>query len=310
MHHLVKISKENKKAQHISKYDELTKVYNRRGLQESLSKIKGTKLNNSNIILIDIDHFKKVNDTYGHNVGDSVLSTLCNILKNCVKSEDIVARYGGEEFVVVSVNSTFQNSLNLAEKIRKQVENYNFEIVKNLTISLGVANYLGNNTLIEWVKKADDALYKAKETSRNAVFYFENNEIKPYSKIEKIIVEDNKYGELYKFLLTVPFEISIWTLEDECIFISESKLKLLKTTEENYKKNYCEFRPKYQNDNILSSKLHDVYLENLLEKNNLTFDWKYLDSKGNLIVTTIEASKIKYLDKNIIIYYIKNHKLY
>ena len=151
----------NKKIQKEAYYDELTKIYNRRGvLNEVKNKSPG------NILFFDIDHFKKINDTYGHDFGDFVLEEIGKILKNTFRKSDIIGRWGGEEFIVVLPETKYEDALKLAEKLRKIIENHDFDGVR-ITISIGVSEYNGN--FEESLKKADEALYNAKNSGRNQV---------------------------------------------------------------------------------------------------------------------------------------------
>lgn len=126
------------------------------------------------ILFIDIDFFKKVNDTYGHANGDIVLKQLSYVLKNNCRSSDIVSRNGGEEFSVLLLECPSNLAMGIAEKIRKAVENYQFSLNDNrkinITISIGVATYPDTTTdLDKLFESADSALYKAKRSGRNKV---------------------------------------------------------------------------------------------------------------------------------------------
>ncbi|HIE59298.1 MAG TPA: GGDEF domain-containing protein [Hydrogenothermaceae bacterium] len=121
------------------------------------------------LIIFDIDHFKRINDTYGHKVGDEVLKELAKIIKSVIRKADFVARWGGEEFVILAPETDLDGALNLAEKLRQTVEKHQFPTVKNVTISLGVAQYIDGETPEEFIIRADMALYKAKENGRNRV---------------------------------------------------------------------------------------------------------------------------------------------
>lgn len=124
------------------------------------------------IAMTDADHFKKFNDTYGHQVGDLVLKSIASTLKTSVRGMDIVARYGGEEMIVLLRGSALKDGLNVAEKMRRNIESC---IVKNdagsykVTVSFGVSRYKNGDTVDTLIKRADDALYKAKESGRNRV---------------------------------------------------------------------------------------------------------------------------------------------
>ncbi|MFT9496971.1 GGDEF domain-containing protein [Anaerosolibacter sp.] len=156
--------------EHLVNYDGLTKVYNRRYFNEYLNHEmeKSERYNkNLSLIMFDIDHFKKVNDTYGHDVGDSVLKELSDLIQAHIRKCDILARIGGEEFAIIATETNVDNGLVFSEKLRKIVEEYDFKHIGKITISLGVTqfNHGDNSDLI--YKRADTALYKAKNNGRN-----------------------------------------------------------------------------------------------------------------------------------------------
>ncbi|MEJ2894864.1 sensor domain-containing diguanylate cyclase [Bordetella avium] len=122
------------------------------------------------IIAIDIDHFKKVNDTYGHAVGDEVLKKLSEIMSSCARAADVVCRIGGEEFLILAPAMSRDSAKEMAERIRVQVSEYDFNTVGNITISLGVAVWPYDcSKLSQLSKMADDMLYQAKANGRNRV---------------------------------------------------------------------------------------------------------------------------------------------
>ncbi|MEA3321450.1 MAG: diguanylate cyclase [Bacillota bacterium] len=132
---------------------------------------KGEKLS---LLFIDIDHFKHVNDTYGHPVGDTILAELAKILKNTTRSFDVVSRNGGEEFSVILPDSPHPHAMEIAERIRKAVEAYKFNVSATesitITVSIGVATYPETvSETNDMVYIADECLYKAKRTGRNKV---------------------------------------------------------------------------------------------------------------------------------------------
>jgi len=154
--------------------DPMTGLRNRRFLQEYAENIvagaarRGKKIG---LIMCDLDYFKQVNDTYGHNAGDAVLKQTCDLIRRSVRESDIVIRFGGEEFLVVLLDISGDDSMKVAEKIRLQVQNAQFRLadcVIRKTISLGIADY-SSETEGFWhrIKFADVALYKAKELGRN-----------------------------------------------------------------------------------------------------------------------------------------------
>lgn len=157
--------------------DGLTGLNNVRKFDESFNKIAAQAVHNEeklSLLYIDIDHFKKVNDTYGHKEGDQVLIELSRILKNTVRSFDIVSRNGGEEFTVILLDCPTDRAMEISERIRERVENHPFLLTTgqmiHITVSIGLACY--NETTIQpklLIKEADHALYDAKQTGRNKV---------------------------------------------------------------------------------------------------------------------------------------------
>ncbi|MBI5183035.1 MAG: diguanylate cyclase [Nitrospinae bacterium] len=157
--------------------DGLTKTYNRRYLIELMKKeFYRAKRNKSSLsfILLDIDHFKSINDTYGHQQGDSILADLVPILEKGIRRHEYVARYGGEEFALLLPETDLKGAMIVGEKIRREVQGFKFTGQNeplNITISLGVATFHDNNieTVDHLIKAADDALYRAKRNGRNRV---------------------------------------------------------------------------------------------------------------------------------------------
>jgi diguanylate cyclase (GGDEF)-like protein len=154
--------------------DSLTGIYNRRYLDLFMEKsIPISKKTNSPSVfmMLDIDHFKKVNDNFGHQCGDEALKHTSSIIRNFVRKSDVFVRFGGEEFAVILPNTNVAEGLIIAESIREAVEKSEF-IYKNerihLTISIGVSLYNGD-TAEEFIGKSDNALYKAKENGRNQI---------------------------------------------------------------------------------------------------------------------------------------------
>ncbi|MBX3170169.1 MAG: diguanylate cyclase [Candidatus Eremiobacteraeota bacterium] len=159
----------------IATTDALTGVSNRRHFldlcERELAKTRRYKTPLS-LIILDIDHFKKFNDTYGHDVGDDVLRTVAQALKHELRTEDILARYGGEEFVVLLPETPLGDALSVAaERLRKRIENTPLETVHGslkITISLGVATFSeARNDIRTILKRADEGLYAAKQRGRN-----------------------------------------------------------------------------------------------------------------------------------------------
>ncbi|MCU7836250.1 MAG: diguanylate cyclase [gamma proteobacterium symbiont of Taylorina sp.] len=121
------------------------------------------------IMIIDIDHFKKVNDNYGHQKGDSVLQQFSQLLLASIRDIDILGRWGGEEFMLICLNTQVEGAIKLAEQIRQKVQSQSFQLDYQLTASIGVAQMESKMTEQELINKADDALYQAKNSGRNKV---------------------------------------------------------------------------------------------------------------------------------------------
>ena len=163
---------DKKRVEKLSVTDKLTQLYNRVRLDEifSVEIAKFHRYNTSfSVILIDIDFFKDVNDTYGHNAGDSLLQEIAKVLRSSVRIEDVVGRWGGEEFIILSNNYTVEGVMQLAEKIRKNIEEYDFKVVGKRTASFGVAILNKDDTQESLIYRADKSLYHAKKTGRNKV---------------------------------------------------------------------------------------------------------------------------------------------
>ena len=165
-----------KELEKMASVDKLTDIYNRRMIDNFLKQeieIEKRHSNGLSVILIDIDHFKDVNDTYGHQMGDMVLSKIAELISINSRKSDIQGRFGGEEFIVICPQTTCKEALVLAQKIRISVENYKFEQIGTKTISLGISAFEKNDTEESLVKKADIALYQAKNGGRNRASLYE-----------------------------------------------------------------------------------------------------------------------------------------
>jgi diguanylate cyclase (GGDEF)-like protein len=161
------------KLDELANRDRLTRLYNRRYFDEEIEKEleRAVRYNYSlSLFMIDIDFFKKINDTYGHQKGDKVLTVVSSIILENTRMNDIVARYGGEEIVVLIPEMGSNDSMYIAEKIRSKVES---ETIKQInipvTVSIGGAFYKTKDSSTKLIKKADNALYEAKKRGRNKV---------------------------------------------------------------------------------------------------------------------------------------------
>ncbi|ENM6579318.1 sensor domain-containing diguanylate cyclase [Vibrio fluvialis] len=147
--------------------DSMTGLLNRRGLDKAIESFRLENIPFS-VLALDIDYFKKVNDTYGHDVGDELLKNVSQLMKNQAREHDVLCRAGGEEFMIFLPNTDLNRAFEAAERIRKSIEIYSFPTVGNITISIGISSWKGLAERIDDViKKSDQALYKAKNNGRN-----------------------------------------------------------------------------------------------------------------------------------------------
>ena len=166
------ILKEKETFRELSEIDSLTGIGNRRAfnlrMEElfNLAKRYGRALS---LIMIDIDYFKEINDTYGHEAGDVILKNIAAVSRESLRKSDFIARYGGEEFVIIAPETPMEAAENLAEKLRLKIRNYDFGTGNPVTVSLGVSSLSGGDTKQTLVYRADMAMYKAKENGRNRV---------------------------------------------------------------------------------------------------------------------------------------------
>jgi diguanylate cyclase (GGDEF)-like protein len=150
--------------------DPLTQLYNRYKLDQELQvQYENYREYGKSfaLLMIDLDHFKSINDRYGHPAGDKVLKQIANVLKTSSRSTDTVGRWGGEEFMIIYPNSDLQNGFYFAEKLRSRVEDLDIENAYGVTISIGVSVPHQTMSLLTLLQTVDDALYKAKQAGRN-----------------------------------------------------------------------------------------------------------------------------------------------
>lgn len=165
-------SKRVNKIYELAARDPLTNIYNRKGLFDILKQKIGEVHRYEralSVIFFDIDHFKQINDTYGHDAGDKVLIELSQMVSRGIRQSDIFARWGGEEFLIVLPETSKERAVMLAEKLRTTIENHSFGKIENITCSFGVTALQKDDSLQSLLKRVDMLLYKAKESGRNKV---------------------------------------------------------------------------------------------------------------------------------------------
>lgn len=172
LNNISNLVREKEEIRTIADHDALTNIYNRVKFNSMFTQIIETSQRHNedfSIILFDIDHFKSVNDTYGHNVGDRVLVELVSLVKIGLRDKNVFARWGGEEFVILCRRTNVKQAEQLSNRLRKDVEGYSFDIVKKLTCSFGVSQFKVGDSKNELFQRVDEALYMAKDRGRNQV---------------------------------------------------------------------------------------------------------------------------------------------
>ncbi|MCR4742022.1 MAG: GGDEF domain-containing protein [Treponema sp.] len=162
----------NLKLEEAATIDGLTKIFNRKKISERISyELNKREKEKINIIMFDIDNFKHINDTYGHDMGDEVLVKIAETAKNCIRRQDSIGRWGGEEFMILLPHSQKTEAVKIAERIRQEIQNLTWDKIKQVTISLGVAQIREKDNLQTFYKRVDNRLYYAKQHGKNCVTY-------------------------------------------------------------------------------------------------------------------------------------------
>ena len=178
----IELESMNGRLKQLSKTDFLTQLFNRGYWEENLIQ-EFTRLkrynHQSTLLMCDIDHFKRINDTYGHAAGDVVIQTIADAVRKNLRATDIAGRYGGEEYAVLLVDTPLDQALVLAERLRKSVEalviNYNEHSIK-VSLSLGLAEYqVSMSEHRQWIEASDKGLYQSKANGRNQVTCYQGN---------------------------------------------------------------------------------------------------------------------------------------
>lgn len=149
--------------------DPLTAIYNRAGLNQHFKRLLRITENKFFLVMLDIDHFKKINDTYGHDIGDVVLKELVKVIKETIGKDNILARWGGEEFIILNPDADKESISEKTELLRTRIASHPFPEVRNVTCSFGVSQLKEGDNFDTIVKRADNGLYNAKNAGRNQV---------------------------------------------------------------------------------------------------------------------------------------------
>jgi diguanylate cyclase (GGDEF)-like protein/PAS domain S-box-containing protein len=190
MNEIAERKRVEEKLRELSEVDSLTMIYNRRKFFEILGaeveKVRryGRPLS---LIMFDLDHFKRVNDRYGHGVGDLVLKTTASVVGGVIRKVDVFARHGGDEFLVLCPEVGQEGAAVLAEKIRSTIEQHTYPEVGKVTVSAGVSEFDGEDSGVSLIEKSDGALYLAKKRGRNRV-----ETVGPQDKARRIDILDGK----------------------------------------------------------------------------------------------------------------------
>jgi diguanylate cyclase (GGDEF)-like protein len=171
--YIAELEHTNRKLDKLATFDMLTGVYNRRKFeQDMVTAVEKKEKYDSpfSVIMFDIDGFKQVNDLYGHKMGDVILQEMASVVKRVLRESDKLFRWGGDEFVILLQETSLKNAFKAAEKVRKTVEAYDFEIERNcITISIGVGEFIKDDNIDQFLSIVDNALLKAKAKGRNRV---------------------------------------------------------------------------------------------------------------------------------------------
>lgn len=154
--------------------DTLTDIHNRYSIMKMLDlEISRSKRYSEalSIFMYDVDSFKRVNDTYGHQAGDEILHALTKVVQNSLRDIDVVGRFGGEEFLVIMPSTPLLNARDVANRVCKEVANHKFQSIEQLTISIGLAELNSNETMDMFFSRVDKLLYKSKNSGRNRVSF-------------------------------------------------------------------------------------------------------------------------------------------
>lgn len=166
------VDERDRELERLATTDKLTGAYNRTKFDEIIDReMERFRRYNEplSMIMFDIDNFKEINDTYGHNIGDNVLKKIAGITKETIRKIDYLVRWGGEEFMIISPKTNLEKAHSLAERLRSTIESYGFNEVGKVTVSFGVTEVKKEDTEDAFIKRVDDLMYEAKIQGKNRV---------------------------------------------------------------------------------------------------------------------------------------------
>ncbi|MFD3155441.1 diguanylate cyclase [Haloimpatiens sp. FM7330] len=317
---LIGIIIEKYKLKIIASFDKLTGTLTRKYLEEAIEEnidLASENEESFSMIMFDLDHFKKVNDRFGHQTGDEVLKQVCEVIRENIRSTDTCGRYGGEEFIIILKNTNIKYAAKIAEKLRIKVENAKILGDKaDVTISMGIISYPEHG---QWkqqlIEKIDQALYMAKESGRNQCKVWNkdfSNKVKSTDKLTGIITENEVQNNRNVLVMVellelvnqnISFEQKIYKILGRIIEITEAQYGILFKIKDDLiektfsRKNFNEdwiTMPIYD-ENIIKSvinKKQGVYMidwDNIIKKDSLikTPDWHSI-----IVVPMIKKGKI------------------
>ncbi len=240
---LISLMEENVRLNYLIRKDKLTSLYNKAFIEEQLDVQCGMVRRyhrECSVIFFDIDHFKRINDNFGHSVGDEVLIAISSLISNHIRSTDMLARWGGEEFLLLLPETGIEEAKIVANKICSLVEQHDFDIVKKVTISLGVTLVLASDTVLSILNRVDKALYKAKHSGRNQVVVYQSDEEIPFAsmKISWRHVWDSGHSQIdaqHKNLIDLANELlemtTMQATKEEILFMLD---KLIQHTSQHF----------------------------------------------------------------------------
>ena len=313
-HIAAEMKKQHEQLEYLSYHDQLTGLFNRYFIDQILPNevLQADRYHEDlSMIILDLDHFKKINDTFGHPIGDQVLKATAEIAQKQIRESDVLARLGGEEFLILLPQTKLHGAVLVAEKIRKAVEKQSHPIAGKITISAGAAERLEKETFLQWYRRVDDALYHAKEKGRNCVVEASDHCTKIFSTLQvewrpqwdcgvaNIDLQHRNLVELGNRLITLPQD----TPKESILLLIDGLIGHLiyHCTAEEYMLEKIAYKEQLQHKQIHKSLLKTTFeLKRKYESNQLKTVQFFSFIIDDLIIGHIINEDIKYfpLTKN------------